>query len=72
MISPRWGPHYIPRTDLVADVSTKRKRGLFNNLPHPSSPSLAGKSSLRLGVAQGKRLAAKRRHQLQHKRHLKG
>jgi hypothetical protein len=56
----------------VVNASKKRKRGEGNNLVHPYSSSLVGKSSLRLSVAQGKRRSAKRRNQLRHKRHMKG
>ena len=63
----------VPRhAEPVVNVSRRRPRGLFNGLPHPSGPSLAASSPLRSSVAQGKRLAAKRRNQLRHKRHLKG
>jgi hypothetical protein len=56
----------------IPNTSRKRARGLFNNLPYAARPVFAGKSSLRVSVAQGKRLAAKRRNQLRNKRHLKG
>lgn len=56
----------------IANASKRRARGLFNGLPVPSISSLTGRSSLRVSVAQGKRLAAKRRNQQRHKRHLKG
>lgn len=56
----------------IPNTSRKRARGLFNNLPYEAYPEFAGKSSLRVSVPQGKRLAAKRRNQLRHKRHQKG
>jgi hypothetical protein len=63
----------VPRhAEPVVNVSRRRSLGLFNGLPHPSSPSLAAGSPFRCSVAHGKRLAAKRRNQLRHKRHLKG
>lgn len=58
--------------DPVVNVSRKRRTGLFNRLPHRSSSSLAGRSPLRISVAQAKRHAAKCRNQRRHKRLIRG